>query len=161
MASYSVFDEAYVIFGKRSEVKDSHDRYANIEVSFLLQRMECYNGLAVLTTNLKSVVDRAFLRRLRFIVQFPYPDQVQRQEVWRRVFPSRTPLDELQFEKLAKLNMAGKSATLALQQPSWLLTRVRRWVRLIWQRPLVQSAPSWSGQSPRRRSDLGYEDAGH
>lgn len=102
-----LFDEADALFGKRSEVKDSHDRYANIEVSYLLQRMECYNGLAILTTNLKSAVDPAFLRRLRFIVQFPFPDQAQRQEIWRRVFPERTPVDELQFEKLAKLNLAG------------------------------------------------------
>jgi len=102
-----LFDEADAIFGKRSEVKDSHDRYANIEVSYLLQRMECYNGLAILTTNLKSAVDPAFLRRLRFIVQFPFPDQEQRKEIWQRVFPPRTPVESLQFEKLAKLNVAG------------------------------------------------------
>jgi hypothetical protein len=102
-----LFDEADAIFGKRSEVKDSHDRYANIEVSYLLQRMECYNGLAILTTNLKSAVDPAFLRRLRFIVQFPFPDQEQRKEIWKRVFPSRTPVEPLQYDKLAKLNMAG------------------------------------------------------
>ncbi len=102
-----LFDEADAIFGKRSEVKDSHDRYANIEVSYLLQRMECYNGLAILTTNLKSAVDPAFLRRLRFIVQFPFPDQDQRREIWKRVFPPQTPVEPLQFDKLAKLNMAG------------------------------------------------------
>jgi hypothetical protein len=102
-----LFDEADAIFGKRSEVKDSHDRYANIEVSYLLQRMECYNGLAILTTNLKSAVDPAFLRRLRFIVQFPFPDQEQRREIWKRVFPAQTPVQPLQFDKLAKLNMAG------------------------------------------------------
>jgi hypothetical protein len=102
-----LFDEADAIFGKRSEVKDSHDRYANIEVSYLLQRMECYNGLAILTTNQKSAVDPAFLRRLRFIVQFPFPDQEQRKEIWKRVFPSRTPVEPLQFDKLSKLNMAG------------------------------------------------------
>ncbi len=69
-----LFDEADALFGKRSEVKDSHDRYANIEVSYLLQRMEAYRGLAILTTNLKSALDSAFLRRLRFVVQFPFPD---------------------------------------------------------------------------------------
>ena len=68
-----LFDEADALFGKRSEVKDSHDRYANIEVSYLLQRMEEYRGLAILTTNLKSALDKAFLRRLRFVVQFPVP----------------------------------------------------------------------------------------
>ena len=69
-----LFDEADALFGKRSEVKDSHDRYANIEVSYLLQRMEAYRGLAILATNLKSALDPAFLRRLRFVVQFPFPD---------------------------------------------------------------------------------------
>ena len=68
-----LFDEADALFGKRSEVKDSHDRYANIEVSYLLQRMEAYRGLAVLTTNMKEALDTAFLRRLRFVVQFPFP----------------------------------------------------------------------------------------
>ena len=67
------FDEADALFGKRSEVKDSHDRYANIEVSYLLQRMEAYRGLAILATNLKSALDPAFMRRLRFIVHFPFP----------------------------------------------------------------------------------------
>ena len=73
-----LFDEADALFGKRSEVKDSHDRYANIEVSYLLQRMEAYRGLAILTTNLKSALDPAFLRRLRFVVEFPFPDAEQR-----------------------------------------------------------------------------------
>ena len=70
-----LFDEADALFGKRSEVKDSHDRYANIEVSYLLQRMEAYRGLAILTTNLKGALDPAFQRRLRFVVHFPFPDQ--------------------------------------------------------------------------------------
>ena len=69
-----LFDEADALFGKRGEVKDGHDRYANLEVAYLLQRMESYRGLAILTTNLRSNVDRAFLRRLRFVVQFPFPD---------------------------------------------------------------------------------------
>ena len=84
-----LFDEADALFGKRSEVKDSHDRYANIEVSYLLQRMEAYRGLAILTTNLKGALDPAFLRRLRFVVQFPFPDAAQRAEIWRRMFPAR------------------------------------------------------------------------
>ncbi|GJL61817.1 MAG: ATPase [Nitrospirales bacterium] len=102
-----LFDEADALFGKRSEVQDSHDRYANIEVSYLLQRMESYQGLAILTTNLKSALDQAFLRRLRFIVQFPFPDTAQRTEMWRRVFPEQTPTDELEAGKLAQLNVAG------------------------------------------------------
>jgi hypothetical protein len=102
-----LFDEADALFGKRGEVKDSHDRYANMEVGYLLQRMEAYRGLAILTTNLKGSIDQAFLRRIRFIVQFPFPDAVQRAEIWRRSFPSQTPLAELDFGKLAKLNVAG------------------------------------------------------
>ncbi len=86
-----LFDEADALFGKRSEVKDSHDRYANIEVSYLLQRMEAYRGLAILTTNLKNALDTAFLRRIRFVVQFPFPDAIQRAEIWRRIFPQLTP----------------------------------------------------------------------
>ncbi len=102
-----LFDEADALFGKRSEVKDSHDRYANIEVSYLLQRMEAYRGLAILTTNLKSALDTAFLRRIRFIVQFPFPDVAQRAAIWRRIFPSDTPTRGLDPERLARLNVAG------------------------------------------------------
>ena len=102
-----LFDEADALFGKRSEVKDSHDRYANIEVSYLLQRMEAYRGLAILTTNLKSALDTAFLRRLRFIVRFPFPDAAQREEIWRRVFPAATPTDSLDFGRLARLAVSG------------------------------------------------------
>src|SRR6185369_1424632 len=86
-----LFDEADALFGKRSDVKDSHDRYANIEVAYLLQRIECYRGLAILTTNLKSALDRAFLRRIRFVVQFPMPDEAARERIWRRQFPDRVP----------------------------------------------------------------------
>ncbi len=103
-----LFDEADALFGKRSEVKDSHDRYANIEVSYLLQRMEAYRGLAILTTNLKSALDPAFLRRIRFVVQFPFPDAAQRAEIWRRVFPASTPTEGLDVWKLAKLNVARR-----------------------------------------------------
>jgi len=102
-----LFDEADALFGKRSEVKDSHDRYANIEVSYLLQRMEEYRGLAILTTNLKSALDTAFLRRIRFIIQFPFPDTAQRAEIWNRVFPNQTPREGLDTAKLARLNVAG------------------------------------------------------
>ena len=102
-----LFDEADALFGKRSEVKDSHDRYANIEVSYLLQRMEAYQGLALLTTNLKTALDAAFHRRLRFVVQFPFPDHVQREAIWRGVFPQATPRKELDFAKLARLQAAG------------------------------------------------------
>lgn len=102
-----LFDEADALFGKRSEVKDSHDRYANIEVGYLLQRMECFQGLAILTTNMKNSLDAAFLRRIRFIVQFPFPDAQQRAEIWRRVFPAAVPVEGLQYGVLAQLSVAG------------------------------------------------------
>jgi ATPase family associated with various cellular activities (AAA) len=102
-----LFDEADALFGKRSEVKDSHDRYANIEVSYLLQRMEAYRGLAILTSNLKDALDSAFLRRIRFSVHFPFPNSEERREIWRRVFPEAAPRDDLNYDKLARLNVAG------------------------------------------------------
>ena len=102
-----LFDEADALFGKRSEVKDSRDRYANIEVSYLLQRMEAYQGLAILTTNMKSVLDTAFLRRLRHVVQFPFPDPAQRTELWRRVFPADTPMEGFDPVRLSQLALAG------------------------------------------------------
>lgn len=102
-----LFDEADALFGKRSEVKDSHDRHANMEVAYLLQRMEAYPGLSILTTNLKSSIDQAFLRRIRFIVQFLFPDVNQRAEIWLKAFPSQTPIEDLDEWKLAKLQVAG------------------------------------------------------
>jgi len=102
-----LFDEADALFGKRSEVKDSHDRYANIEVAYLLQRVEAYRGLAVLTTNMKSGLDRAFLRRIRFVVTFPFPDAAAREQIWRRQFPPDAPLGAIDFAKLARLNLSG------------------------------------------------------
>jgi SpoVK/Ycf46/Vps4 family AAA+-type ATPase len=89
-----LFDEADALFGKRSEVRDAHDRYANIEVAYLLQRMEEYRGLAILTTNAKQNVDTAFLRRLRFVVDFPTPDAGDREKIWKSMFPSDAPLGE-------------------------------------------------------------------
>ncbi|HTB87038.1 MAG TPA: ATP-binding protein [Steroidobacteraceae bacterium] len=103
------FDEADALFGKRSDVKDSHDRYANIEVSYLLQRMEAYRGLAILTTNMQGLIDTAFLRRLRFIVKFPFPDADQRTAIWRRAFPATMPVENVQPERLAQLNVSGGS----------------------------------------------------
>ena len=104
-----LFDEADALFGKRGEVKDAHDRYANLEVAYLLQRMESYRGLAILTTNLRSNVDRAFLRRLRFVVQFPFPDPDLRAQIWRRTFPPAAPLDGVDADALAKLAVSGGS----------------------------------------------------
>lgn len=101
------FDEADALFGKRSEVKDSHDRYANIEINYLLQRMEVYRGLAILATNMKSALDAAFLRRLRFIVRFQFPGPSERKAIWQRVFPADMPKQALDYDRLARLNVTG------------------------------------------------------
>ena len=102
-----LFDEADALFAKRTEVKNSHDRNANMETSYLLQRMESYCGVAILTTNLKKEMDTAFMRRIRFAIQFPFPDVVTREQIWQRVFPSETPLEKVDVPKLAKLEVAG------------------------------------------------------
>lgn len=104
-----LFDEADALFGKRSEVKDSHDRYANMEVSYLLQQMEAYRGLVILTTNMKEALDNAFTRRIQFMVSFPFPSYEMRLEIWRQIFPQQTPLDQLDFSLAANLNISGGS----------------------------------------------------
>ncbi|GAU64949.1 hypothetical protein SSP35_01_02860 [Streptomyces sp. NBRC 110611] len=104
-----LFDEADALFGKRSEVKDSHDRYANLEVSYLLMRMEAYRGLAVLTTNMKKALDSAFMRRIRFVVDFPFPGEKERAEIWRRVLPAQAPMKGIEPALLAQLTVSGGS----------------------------------------------------
>jgi hypothetical protein len=105
--SILLFDEADALFAKRAEVKDSRDRYANMEVAYLLQRMESYQGLAILTTNLRSSLDRAFTRRLRFTIHFPFPDLEQRERIWAQVFPAAAPTKGIEPAKLAQLKVAG------------------------------------------------------
>lgn len=106
-SSILLFDEADALFGKRSEVRDSHDRYANLEISYLLQRIESYRGIAILTTNMQHAIDSAFMRRIRFIVQFPFPDEESRARIWRRIFPSATPIGPVDYDRLAQLNVSG------------------------------------------------------
>ncbi len=103
------FDEADALFGKRSEVKDAHDRYANIEVGYLLQKMETYEGIAILATNLRDHLDDAFVRRMQFIVEFPFPDEYYRQRIWEVMFPQKAPLGEdVDFQVLAReIRVAG------------------------------------------------------
>ncbi|MBE2220107.1 MAG: ATP-binding protein [Anaerolineae bacterium] len=97
------FDEADAIFGKRSEVKDAHDRYANIEISYLLQRMETYDGVTILATNLRNNLDDAFMRRLQFALDFPFPKAPDRLHIWQTLFPSTVPRDpDLDFELMAE-----------------------------------------------------------
>jgi SpoVK/Ycf46/Vps4 family AAA+-type ATPase len=102
------FDEADALFGKRSEVNDSHDRYANVEVAYLLQRMEAHRGVSILATNLRANLDHAFLRRLRFAVDLPFPDEAARRAIWARHLPSRAPLaEDLDLDALARLDLPG------------------------------------------------------
>ena len=103
------FDEADALFGKRSEVKDAHDRYANIEISYLLQKMEEYEGISILATNLKKNMDDAFLRRLHFLVEFPFPDEKYRYQIWKNMFPKDTPISkDIDFDFIStRFKIAG------------------------------------------------------
>jgi len=97
------FDEADALFGKRSEVKDAHDRYANIEIGYLLQKMEEYEGITILATNLRKNMDEAFVRRLRFSVEFPFPDEDDRRRIWEISFPAEAPKGkDIDFDYLAR-----------------------------------------------------------
>ncbi len=106
-----LFDEADALFGKRSEVKDAHDRYANLEVAYLLQKMEEYEGITILTTNLRQNLDEAFTRRIRFIIEFPFPEAEHRLQIWQRIFPHQTPLSgDVNLNSIAqKFQIAGGS----------------------------------------------------
>jgi ATPase family associated with various cellular activities (AAA) len=96
------FDEADALFGRRTEVKDAHDRYANLEISYLLERMERFKGLAILATNRKKDLDEAFLRRLRYILDFPLPDVAERKRIWLQVMPDKVDTSQLDFDFLAR-----------------------------------------------------------
>jgi hypothetical protein len=145
-----LFDEADALFGKRTEVNHSHDRYANIEVSYLLQRMEAYRGLAILTTNLKSALDTSFLRRLRFVVQFPFPDTRQRELIWRGIFPAATPLDGVDCAKLARLNVTGGSIRNIAMNAAFLAAEANSAVAMP---HLLQAARSEAAKRERSLSD--------
>jgi AAA+ superfamily predicted ATPase len=103
------FDEADAIFGKRSEVKDAHDRYANIEIGYLLQKMEEYDGIVILATNLGKNIDDAFMRRMQIVIEFPFPDETQRKLIWTGIFPKESPLSsDIDFKFLSeKIKFAG------------------------------------------------------
>jgi SpoVK/Ycf46/Vps4 family AAA+-type ATPase len=149
------FDEADALFGKRSEVKDSHDRYANIEINYLLQRMEAYQGLAILATNMLNALDTAFMRRLRFIVRFPFPGAVERKRMWQKVFPPDAPTEGLDYDRLARFTLTGGSihnvalnaAFMAAQAGTsvtmpLILTATRHEFRKL-DRPLIESDFKW------------------
>ncbi|MDN7179623.1 ATP-binding protein [Caballeronia sp. SEWSISQ10-4 2] len=119
------FDECDALFGKRSEVKDSHDRYANMEINYLLQRIECYSGLAILATNMRSALDAAFVRRLRFIVNFPFPGNAQRRLIWEKAFPAGVPREPLDLDRLARINLAGGHIHNAALNAAFLAAQAR------------------------------------
>ena len=122
------FDEADALFGKRSEVKDAHDRYANIEVAYLLQKMEEYTGIVILATNLSKNLDDAFARRMQHTIEFPFPDPASRERIWRGMFPKKAPLaSDIDFGFLARQfdltggnirNIALASALMAAEEGS-------------------------------------------
>lgn len=102
------FDEADSIFGKRSEVNEAKDRYANTEVSYILQRMEEYDGIVILATNYKKNIDEAFMRRIRYLVEFPFPNEEIRRQIWESSFAQEVPLEDVDFEYLARqFELAG------------------------------------------------------
>lgn len=124
------FDEADALFGKRSEVRDSHDRYANIETNYLLQRMEAFRGVAILATNMKSSLDAAFTRRLRFIVNFPHPGLAQRKRMWERAFPAEALAAPLDLARLARLNITGAVIANAALNAAFLAARAETTIAL-------------------------------
>ncbi|MGW5365689.1 ATP-binding protein [Actinopolymorpha pittospori] len=115
-----LFDEADALFGKRSEVKDSHDRYANVEVGYLLQRLEAFGGLAILTTNARSALDPAFTRRLAVIVDFPYPDRASRERMWDLSLPAALPRADVSLARLADADLSGGAIAAAALQAAYL-----------------------------------------
>jgi SpoVK/Ycf46/Vps4 family AAA+-type ATPase len=129
------FDEADSLFGRRTEVSDAHDRYANLEISYLLERMERFKGLAILATNRKKDLDEAFLRRLRYVIDFPLPGIEQRKRIWRQVIPPNADSSELDFDFLAKqFPLAGGNIR-----------------SIVFNACLQSAADSSAGASPKRR----------
>ena len=132
------FDEADALFGKRTQVKDSHDRYANQEVSFLLQRVEDYHGLVILATNLKSNIDDAFARRFQSIIDFPMPRPNQRLEIWKKTFSSKTKFaDDVNLEKISNdYELSGGSITNVVRYCS--LMAMKREEKIIYNKDIIQ-----------------------
>jgi SpoVK/Ycf46/Vps4 family AAA+-type ATPase len=129
------FDEADSLFGRRTEVSDAHDRYANLEISYLLERMERFKGLAILATNRKKDLDEAFLRRLRYVIDFPLPGIEQRKRIWQQVIPPNADSSELDFDFLAKqFPLAGGNIR-----------------SIVFNACLQSAADSGAGASPKRR----------
>ena len=161
------FDEADALFGRRSEVKDSHDRYANIEINYLLQRLESFSGLAIMATNMKGALDTAFLRRIRFILEFRAHTPAERAAIWRKIFPPQTKTVGLNYERLGKLNLNGGSinnvainaAFLAVQAGTPvtmpLVLKAARTEFLKLKRPLSEADFQWLEPTTETEGDAG------
>ncbi|MDX2214798.1 MAG: AAA family ATPase [Oculatellaceae cyanobacterium bins.114] len=156
------FDEADALFGKRSEVKDAHDRYANLEVGYLLQKMEEFTGVSVLATNLRQNLDEAFLRRIQAIIEFPFPDETSRYQLWRGVFPVEAPLDvAIDFEFLAReIKLAGgniKNIALTAAFAAASENQAIGMAHLLKsaQREYQKSGRSWDGQFVTKIEEMG------
>ena len=116
-----LFDEGEALFARRTpEVKDSHDRHANSETSYLLQRLESYSGIAIVTTNLRMAVDEAFLRRFRAVIDFPFPDAAQRAQIWQAVLPPELPREDIDHQALARLAVSGGFIRSIALTAAWL-----------------------------------------
>jgi SpoVK/Ycf46/Vps4 family AAA+-type ATPase len=115
-----LFDEADALFGLRSDVKDSHDRYANIEASYLLQRLETYDGLAILAVSTRSHLDPALLRGLRYVVDVPFPDAAARRLIWQKAIPAEMPCASLDFDALSRLDIAGGNIAVIVLNAAFL-----------------------------------------
>ncbi|MGK7925367.1 MAG: ATP-binding protein [Spirulina sp.] len=151
------FDEADALFGKRSEVKDARDRYANLEIDYLLQRVESYGGLSIMATNMKGSLDTAFLRRLRFVIDFPFPEREYRQQMWEKEFPPQMPVGEMNFAHLSSFNLTGgaihnialNAAFLAAKEGEKLeMEHILAAVRSEWKklgRPIYEAEFQWDG----------------
>jgi SpoVK/Ycf46/Vps4 family AAA+-type ATPase len=144
------FDEADALFGKRTEVKDSHDRYANIEINYLLQRMEAFSGLAILATNMKSALDPAFSRRLRFIVNLPFPGIKERKLIWQKAVPTETPTSELDYDRLARLSLSGGNIQSIALNAAFIAASTNRAVTM----PILMSA----ARAELRKLDKGFSE---
>jgi len=165
--SVMLFDEADTLFGKRSEVRDSHDRYANIEVGYLLQRVESFRGLAILTTNTRTALDPAFTRRIATVVTFPYPDGALRRRLWDGAFPAATPTDGVDTGRLAAVDLPGGGIAAAALSSAYLAADDRepvsaRHVETAARWELAKSGrsmPGGPGESRPRRPTAGRSTA--
>jgi SpoVK/Ycf46/Vps4 family AAA+-type ATPase len=155
------FDEADALFGKRTEVQDAHDRYANIETSYLLQKMETYAGVAILATNFAQNIDEAFTRRLHFRVEFPFPTAPERERIWRGMFPPQAPLDpQVDFAFLAgQFELSGGNIRNCVLAAAFLAAEARQAIGMVHLVEGIARELTKLGR-PRTRADFGVYYSG-